>query len=84
MFARWYSGNVARKTRQFTAVYKRTGKWYSAWIEEIPGVNTQGKTLREAKENLKEALVLVLETARSLSESGTTKNTLREPLAVSL
>jgi predicted RNase H-like HicB family nuclease len=33
-----------------------------AWIEEIPGVNTQGRTLKEAKENLKEALYLILET----------------------
>ena len=38
-----------------------------AWIEEIPGVNTQGKTLREAKENLKEALLLILETNRNLA-----------------
>lgn len=44
---------------QCTAIYKKTGKWYSCWIEEIPGVNTQGKTLKEAKENLKEALLLI-------------------------
>lgn len=47
-------------SRQFTAVYKKDGKWYLGWIEEIPGVNTQGKTLKEAKENLKEALLLIL------------------------
>jgi len=46
--------------RQFTAVYKKLGKLY-LWVEEIPGVNTQGKTL---KENLKEALGLILETNR--------------------
>jgi len=50
--------------RQFTAVYKKSGKWYLGWIEEIPGVNTQGLTLKEAKGNLKEALLLVLETNR--------------------
>ena len=65
-------------------MYKRTGKWYSAWVEEIPGVNTQGKTLREAKENLKEALLLVLETARTLNRSTTERNVFREPLAISL
>lgn len=47
--------------KQFTAVYKKRGKWYLGWVEEIPGVNTQGKTLKEAKENLKEALLLGLE-----------------------
>jgi len=36
-------------SKQFTAIYKKTGKWYLGWIEEIPGVNTQGKTLKETK-----------------------------------
>ncbi|MDD5738883.1 MAG: type II toxin-antitoxin system HicB family antitoxin [Candidatus Pacebacteria bacterium] len=53
---------------KLTAVYKKSGKWYLGWIEEIPGVNTQGKTLQETKENLKEALLLVLETNRMLSQ----------------
>lgn len=48
--------------RIFTANYNKIGRWYSAWIEEIPGVNTQGRTLSEAKENLKEALLLTLGT----------------------
>ncbi|MDO8569550.1 MAG: type II toxin-antitoxin system HicB family antitoxin [bacterium] len=51
-------------TNSFTAVYKKSGGWYAAWIEEISGVNTQGKTLKEARENLKEALMLVIETNR--------------------
>ncbi|MCM8779202.1 MAG: type II toxin-antitoxin system HicB family antitoxin [Candidatus Omnitrophica bacterium] len=52
---------------EFTAVYEKRGKWYIAYIEEIPGVNTQGKTLKEAKANLKEALKLILEANRQLS-----------------
>jgi len=39
------------------------------WVEEIPGVNTQGKTLKETKENLQEALTLILETNRALNKS---------------
>jgi len=50
---------------RFTAVYQKTGKWYSAWVEEIPGVNTQGATLNEARENLAEAVMLVVESNRS-------------------
>ncbi len=46
---------------QCTAVYQKHGDWYLGWVEEIPGVNTQGKTMKEAKENLKEALEMVLE-----------------------
>lgn len=53
--------------REFTAIYKKSGKWIIAWIEEIPGVNTQGHTIKEAKENLKEALLLILETNRALA-----------------
>lgn len=53
--------------REFTAVYQRRGKWVVAWIEEIPGVNTQGETLKEAKENLKEALRFIMETNRKLT-----------------
>jgi predicted RNase H-like HicB family nuclease len=53
---------------RFTAVYKKSGNWYVGWVEEIPGVNTQGKTLREAKENLKEALALVLEVNQAVTK----------------
>lgn len=70
-------------TRQFTAVYKKSGTWYSGWIEEIPGVNTQGKTLAETKENLKEALMLILETNRFLSKkSHGQSKIIRENMAV--
>ena len=71
--------------RQFTAIYKKSGKWYLGWIEEIPGVNTQGETLKEAKENLKEALLLILETNKFLNKREISKgNIIREPLSVSL
>jgi predicted RNase H-like HicB family nuclease len=53
-------------TREFTAVIQKKGSWYVAWVEEIPGVNTQGKTLAEARRNLKEALRLILEENRRL------------------
>jgi predicted RNase H-like HicB family nuclease len=71
--------------KQFTAIYKKSGKWYLAWIEEIPGVNTQGKTLKEAKENLKEALLLILETNRFLNRKELSKSKfIREPLSISV
>ena len=71
--------------RQFTAIYKKSGKWYLGWVEEIPGVNTQGKTLKETKENLKEALLLILETNRLLNKKEFSKGkVIREPLSVSL
>jgi predicted RNase H-like HicB family nuclease len=53
--------------RDFTAIYKKSGKWIVAWIEEIPGVNTQGKNLKEAKGNLIEAIQLILEVNREIA-----------------
>ncbi len=71
--------------RQFTAIYKKRGKWYLGWVEEIPGVNTQGKTLKEVKENLREALLLVLETNRLLNKKEVSRGkVVREPLSISL
>ena len=70
-------------SNRFTGVFKKSGKWYVAWVEELRGVNTQGRTLKEARKNLKEALVLILETNRLLSNQETDKKTLREPILVS-
>lgn len=70
--------------KQFTAIYKKSGKWYLGWIEEIPGVNTQGKTLKEVKENLKEALLLILETNRIINKRELSKGKIiKEPLSIS-
>jgi len=52
----------------FTAVYKKDGDWWMAYVEELPGANTQGKTLDEARENLKEAVALILEANRGFAE----------------
>lgn len=51
---------------QYTAAYLKHGELYIGWIEEVPGVNTQGKTLKELKDNLKEALSLVLKVSKSI------------------
>lgn len=44
----------------YTAVYKKVRNGYAAWIEEIPGVNTQGSSKAEARENLADALELFM------------------------
>lgn len=49
-----------------TAVYQKVPEGYIAFVEELPGANTQGDTLEEARENLKEAVSLVLEANRQL------------------
>lgn len=53
-----------------TAVYRRVREGYVAFVEELPGANTQGATLEEARANLREAVELVIEANRSLAEEG--------------
>lgn len=65
---------------QFTAVYQKRGRWYVGWVEEISGVNTQGKTLAEARENLKEALSLIIEVNRAVATKELSGRFVREPL----
>ena len=77
---------MAKETIQgLTAVYKKVPEGYVGYVEEIPGVNTQGSTLKEAKTNLKEALVLVIETNRELAEKEIgDKNILKERISVDI
>jgi predicted RNase H-like HicB family nuclease len=52
-----------------------------AFIEELPGANTQGATLEEARANLEEAVALVLEANRALAREDTAgADVIREPL----
>ncbi len=54
---------------EFTAVFKEAPEGgYVAFVEELPGANTQGDTLDEARENLREAVGLVLESNRLMAE----------------
>jgi predicted RNase H-like HicB family nuclease len=55
--------------RQFTATFERSGEWWIGYVEELPGANTQGRTLEEARENLREAIRLILESQRELLRS---------------
>ena len=67
---------------EYTAVIEKHGRWYAAWIEEIPGVNTQGRTLAEVRRNLKDALRLVLEENRKIATEMGSRQARREPIAI--
>ena len=51
-----------------TAVYRKVPEGYIGFVGELPGANTQGATLEEARENLKEAVGLLIEVNRALAE----------------
>jgi predicted RNase H-like HicB family nuclease len=54
---------------ELTAVFKKVPEGYIGWVEELPGANTQGKTVEETRENLQEAIRLVFEANRELAET---------------
>ncbi len=51
---------------EFTAVFRKVAEGYIGFVEELPGANTQGATLGEARRTLREAVGLVLEANRAL------------------
>lgn len=67
----------------FTAVYRKVPEGFIAFVEELPGANTQGATLEEARTNLEEAVALVLEANRTLTEEDLKgAEVIREPFSV--
>ena len=68
---------------KLTAVYRKVPEGYIGFVEELPGANSQGATLEEARANLQEAAVLVLEANRQLTEESLQgEDVIREPLAL--
>ena len=53
---------------ELTAVFQKVDDAWIAFVEEIPGANTQGDTLDEARENLLEAIAMVIQANRELAE----------------
>ncbi|MDY3555605.1 type II toxin-antitoxin system HicB family antitoxin [Gemmata sp. JC717] len=70
---------------QLTAVFVEGPTGYVAFVEELPGANTQGDTLEEARENLREAVALVLEANRAAAAQEVAGRAVtREPLALAV
>jgi predicted RNase H-like HicB family nuclease len=69
---------------KLTAVFQKVPEGFIGFVEELPGANTQGATLDEARNNLNEAVELVLEANRALSEESIQgQQVIREPLILS-
>lgn len=68
---------------QLTAVFERVPEGYIGFVEELPGANTQGATLEEARSNLEEAVQLVRESNRDIAEESIKgKEVIRESLPI--
>lgn len=69
---------------RFTTVFQKVGEGYIGFVEELPGANTQGDTLDETRENLQEAIELILEANRALAEEKISgQEVIRETLLLS-
>ncbi len=70
---------------KFTAVYEKVDDWWIGYVEELPGANSQGRTKEEVKENLKEAVQLIIEANRELARREFKgKNVIEEELLVAV
>jgi len=69
----------------FTAVYEKIGDIYVGYILELPGANTQGETLDEVRENLREAAEMIIEANRELVEKELdSHDTIKENLKIAI
>jgi predicted RNase H-like HicB family nuclease len=67
---------------QFTAVYQKVPEGFIGFVEELPGANTQGRTLEETRANLREAADLVLAANREAAQASAQGDIIREPLTI--
>src|SRR5437667_1796790 len=78
---KWRQGRVM--TMKLTAVFEKVPEGYIAFVEELPGANTQGATMEEARSNLHEAVEMVLDANRVLAEEALNgRNVIREPFVI--
>ena len=67
---------------EFTSIIERDGEWYIAYCPEIPGANGQGLTIEECRENLAEAIALILEDRREDALRGLPDDALKDMVVV--
>ena len=69
----------------FPAVFEQNGALWIASVEELPGVQAQGKTIEESRENLREVIHRVIAANRQLAKQDTGGRVLvREPIQVTV
>lgn len=69
-------------SNEFTAVIERDGEWFIGWSPEIPGANGQGRSIEECRENLAQAISLILEDRREDGLRGVPPDAIREVVRV--
>lgn len=67
---------------EFTAIIEQDEEWFISYCPEIPGANGQGRTVEECRQNLAEAISLILEDRREDALRGVPQDAIREMVVV--
>ena len=68
--------------KTFEATIEKRDKWYIGWVDAVPGAFSQGKTIKEVEDNLKESVQLILESQRKLIDKGAGGKILKRKIQV--
>lgn len=68
----------------FIATIEKHDDWYIGWVDAVPGAFSQGKTVEEVEENLKEAIQLILEAQRDIVSEETSSELLTRKIKVQI
>ncbi len=68
--------------RTFEATIEKRAKWYIGWVDAVPGAFSQGRTIKEVKENLKESVQLILGSQQELRDAGVAERILKRKIRV--
>ena len=68
----------------FEVSIEKCDKWYIGWVDAVPGAFSQGRTVKEVEENLKEAVQLILESQRELRDQKASGEILKRKIQVSV
>lgn len=68
--------------RTFEATIEKRDKWYIGWVDAVPGAFSQGRTIKEVQEDLKEAVQLILESQQELRAKGVAEKILKRKIRV--
>jgi predicted RNase H-like HicB family nuclease len=72
------------KQRYHTIIKPESNGWFVGWVEEIPGTITQGKSLNECRENLRESLQLMVQTHRDEARLGLEPHCILEAIEIDI
>lgn len=72
------------KQRYHTIIKPEPNGWFVGWVEEIPGAISQGRSLDECRQNLRDSLELIVETHRDEARIGLDPNCIQECIEIEL